>query len=176
MQKMWDRIMASRRHSRGSLVKPVSSITCPFQTLDLLCFNQCSLLLTGPKLSKIWINCLSSLVGWTDDVFMTVMRPKTKQHIQDKSRIIQRVKVFIIEKSIPGYSEPVSIIQWLLTSSKTDHSPKACLGEKRRFQFIFLRKNVFVLLLIDRTNGQKENKFVAQGIGDIGVKNSFCHR
>ena len=40
LQKMWDRIMASRRHSRGSLVKPVSSITCPPQTLDLLCFNQ----------------------------------------------------------------------------------------------------------------------------------------
>ena len=75
--------------------------------------------------------------------------------------------LFVIEKSIPGYLEPVSIVQCPLTALK--------LAWVRKGSFIS-KKNVFVLLLINRRNGQKENKFVAQGIGVIGVIKSFCHR
>ena len=149
--------MASRRHSRGSLVKPVSSITCPSQTLDLLCFNQSSLLLTGPKF-KIWINCLSSLVGWTDDVFLTVIRPKTKQHTQDKSGIIQRVKVFVIEKSIPGYSEPVSIVQCPLTSSRQLTALKLAWVRKGSFiSFSWEKMFSYYYWLIDEMGKKKTN-------------------
>ena len=158
MQKMWDRIMASRRHSRGrhgNLVKPVSSITCPSQTLGLLCFNQCSLLLTGTKLSKIWINCLA---GWTKICFWWCVPDshQTKQNnIHKISQEFKELKCSSLRRLFLVIQNqfPLSNVHSHLQGS-SQLKAKACLaGWEKAVLFHFPEKNVFVLQLIDWRKG-----------------------